>query len=342
MNQTRNYIRKSKKLKWIIDQKTIQVAQPQRKLPEIIPAVSNIVQTKRIFWYNDPHILSEAIMKLIKSKKQNSKVELVDLLTRHTGAANSQVFGVAFKELTNLKEYELVLRLHELMMSRNIKPTQQGYTSLLTCFVHTGTFEEALSFFKEMELSIQHVNVLLKVCASKQKFDFGMALFQSLQHMNPSNSDFTVPNYVEEQIKPFLKGLNTLKPDAHTFAELFQLLSQKKQRSNLNIATTNFQKAEEMANLDELCIGAYLNVLLQNQEPDIETEVLRVVKQHLGLPIKLDERITKKPVISPQIMVVLLRLATKMNHPKLGKHWYESSCQRSLESDEPVQMALCK
>ena len=268
----------------------------------------------REYWFNDPHLLAQQITRILKPSTQYSTKESVqkalDLVSRHTGASNAQVFGTAIKGLYDLKEYSKVWDLYKLMSTRKLEPTQQTFTLLIGSLIHLDfARKEKLKIAKmiqsEMEPSLIHFNSILKLYASLDCFEQGVELYLKMVEMNLI--------------------------DAYTCAEMFKLCrfstleSSVHSGKSLKIARNVLQKGQELKVLDERNVLLYLKYLLASNL-DIAQEFFRVCKLYFGLPTQMDKGLDKAIChmeMSMDQFTVILQTCSKIEYPALGIYWYE-------------------
>ena len=266
------------------------------------------------YWFNDPHLLAQQITRILKPSPQYSTKESVekaiDLVSRHTGASNAQVFGTAIKGLYGLKEYSKVWDLYKLMSTRKLEPTQQTFTLLIGSLIHLDFARKeklkiAKKILSEMEPSLIHFNSILKFYACMDCFEQGVELYLKMVGMN--------------------------LVDEYTCAELFKLCrfstfeSSVHRGESLKIARNVLQKGQELKVLDERNLLLYLKFLLASKV-DIAQEFFRVCKLYFGLPTQLEKGLDNAIChmeMSMDQFTVILQTCSKIEYPALGIYWYE-------------------
>jgi pentatricopeptide repeat protein len=88
--------------------------------------------TSKVKWrqiYSDPYLLSKRITGLIKSQKDGAQ-KAFELVNRHAGTCNKEVYGSMVSALAKEKKYTDMLKLYDIMIRRNRFLSPQGYTAI--------------------------------------------------------------------------------------------------------------------------------------------------------------------------------------------------------------------
>ncbi len=118
-------------------------------------AITNPNPNHIIYWFQDPYLLSDHIMKqgknilILGRKKSSSQVRaqitsfLDDLLSRHTGASNGIVFASSFSILLLARmHWDLMDYFYDLQKKRNIPLAPSGFILLLNALDRIGREQE--------------------------------------------------------------------------------------------------------------------------------------------------------------------------------------------------------
>ena len=74
------------------------------------PTQSESLSSDNLLWYNDPYLVSKKVSGLLQDAKNVN--EAIELVKRHKGASNAQVYGTLLKGMANLGLYSDVLKLY--------------------------------------------------------------------------------------------------------------------------------------------------------------------------------------------------------------------------------------
>ncbi|KAJ3078410.1 hypothetical protein HK102_004528, partial [Quaeritorhiza haematococci] len=107
-------------------------------------------------WFTDPYELAAYIQRLLAKALRRQQqdqfpnmyqqkpaddngpdvetrvLKAIELVTRHKGAANAEVYGTLLAGLTRLGRHELVWQIYKQMLARRLSPTPQAYTIILS------------------------------------------------------------------------------------------------------------------------------------------------------------------------------------------------------------------
>jgi hypothetical protein len=270
----------------------------------------------RMYWYSDPHLLSEAIEKIFKSPKGNTLPLVLDLIQRHSGAATAPVFGLVFRELLSMlnsssaeagitrtqgtvttkggrvdpDSQEIAPAFHQLLdwiLERKIVLTDQGKTSVLALLCELPSPHHPKEFLNINNST--HLALYFKYSSKKGSAAECIQLYQ----------DFIAKE----------------KPTLELCTGLMMVLAKKPSAEHWKFAKTVFRSLKEF---DSLFLTSYLQ-LLYPFEPLV---ALELIHEHYGYPK------THKESLQPgrfrmelPTLTVLLYVAAKLQYPRLAQRW---------------------
>jgi uncharacterized membrane protein YidH (DUF202 family) len=309
--------------------------------PQISGAIEKGSKQGRVYWYSDPHLLSEAIEKIFKSSRGNTLPIVLDLIERHSASTNAQVFGLVFKELLSL----LHSRKAESDSRLEARPNTQQRGLDTKSIVQV----DSEGNIKDISAAFHHLLSLLaerKITLTDQGKTSVLALLceiPSNQHpkdfLNENNSTHLALYFkyssrmgsTEECIPLYQNYVARETPNLELCTGFMMVLAKKPSAEHWKWAKSIFRSLEEY---DSLFLTSYLQ-LLYHFEPHI---ALELIHEHYGYPK------THKDSLRPArfkmelpTLTVLLYVAGKLQYPRLAQRWISLS---GLELDLIGKRAL--
>jgi hypothetical protein len=329
----RSFVTKRQRLQFILNRNGKSTSLP------IVPAkiVTKTMEPKkedkelrgpRMYWYTDPYLLGSAISKLFlhaESKGVQSTIVMVqDLVLRHKGASNAQVFGLIFKHLSELKKYKEVFEFYDIAKERRLSLTDQGVSSLLNALAFLDMDKQkkiklGKLIFDGSEKSPLHVSALLRVsttCYDQGGIEYGIRSYLELISKRESKTE-------EDHT------------DIQLYTSLFSLLAKKPSANNNSMAKSIFLDMERKKKVDDQLLAAYLNIL--SKSSSAPQEALSLIGKYLKYPTSHKEQPLEPKKITVEVLTILLYIAAKLQYPSLAQRWVDLA---NLEMDTACGLAL--
>ncbi|KAI9363394.1 hypothetical protein DFJ73DRAFT_810989 [Zopfochytrium polystomum] len=213
---------------------------------------------RRIEWYSDPFLLSQRIKVLVAGTSKDVE-DAMDLVDRHTGAANGPVYSALIHGLVARQKAVRALDYYHQMIARKVEPTPSTYCSVLQALFQlvketdqsdestlSSLFQRAVVLLESIpsdKINIYHVNTMLNICRRCSNVggqEFGWKTYMTTAHNLPPKrrnanmlpqlsetardaaDEFLVE---EETMSNAVTGWDRLTPDTRTITLALRLCS---------------------------------------------------------------------------------------------------------------------
>ncbi|TPX64127.1 hypothetical protein SpCBS45565_g06117 [Spizellomyces sp. 'palustris'] len=363
----RFFLRKADRLKFVINELALPKERRISKsdLPPLdIPSeVEADVPTEgeKLDWYNDPFYLRIRVEKLLKNGDEDTAVDLVD---RHRGAANAEVFGTLIAGLGRRGNYKKAVKAFREMRRRRIKPTPHAYTALLNAYAQSAygpldvtarsnCLRDARELWESMEdRTAVHVNAMLNVCtacSSEGGWDLGWDIYRKLvpekgqrdaQTPPPDVITFTIMLRMCAKLggNDGLDAAMRIWTDVRAILDRIQPAAAKKKGGKPKYGVRALA-------VDDRLLSALLLTCIRAEDKQRVVKGLEFVREYLDLSVDSDSPTTqqsnsRKISLNTPLLYHLIHLASRLREPALAVRWFKIASSRDVEPDEGVYSAL--
>ena len=288
----------------------------------------------KLQWFSDPYLLAA---KVTKSVKNAEYAEACQMVKRHTGAANAEVYGALFAALASKRQWQLALEMYEHMKTRKLQLTSKAVTTILGCIgqvtQNDGMYAEAVEVWEASEQNTIQANAMIKC----------------LSGFLPGSLQKALAIY-DRVLKGKSKNPKTRKtgPDLATFNTMLSLCAELDSGENgLVHGLPVWNKALELKRdrklqLDSALIRQLILIYIRCSDKAKAEEGIAIACRYFGLPSSLDSSSHSPEFpLCPKSLTVLLHLTARVRYPALGVRWFNIAVQeRGVEMDEGVVNAI--
>ncbi|KAI8614978.1 hypothetical protein BC830DRAFT_339534 [Chytriomyces sp. MP71] len=293
--------------------------------PRPMPAPESVASGgHRIEWFSDPFLLSDRIHTLLQHGGGH-RLYIENLVMRHKGAANTQVFGTLIAGMAKVDSV-LALKFFREMKARGLTPTPQTYTVVLMMYskqvnaaltssdLVKAHLADALNVWDEVKqsglASTIHLNSILTVCSTASKFG-GLQRAMEIYKEAIDNS---------AESKPF-------DVDIVTFTIMIRLLSSSR-KDPTTILETDFVNSGLRP--DEALVNAVLIYLNSTRITNDRRRLRAYAAAAFNLPLAPT---TKATYISTPILDLL---EANRDHMELSSQTLDVILRSVLKSRQPL------
>ncbi|KAJ3020879.1 hypothetical protein HKX48_009561 [Thoreauomyces humboldtii] len=315
-------------------------------------------------WYNDPYLLSEKIVKLLARDDPAEINEAMDLVDRHRGAANAQVYGALIAGLAKRGHYKLVLKCNRDMVKRRIVPTPQTHTALLNAFAQaaaspagdvasrTNRLADARRVWDEdlERPSTIHLNAMLKVCLACIAEGGEEVAWEIYRQSVPEDgskrpSDVPAPDiytitYMLRMCSDPSAVEGSLDNAMLVWKDALRLDRQERKNSCKSRSASDIKfgagggPAHRRFRIDAHAVSALLLCFIRASKREDVLGALPIVQEWLGLPLTAGVDATAAGItksfrparvdISTLLFGQLMHLASRLRDPDLALAWFSA------------------
>ncbi|KND04139.1 pentatricopeptide repeat domain-containing protein [Spizellomyces punctatus DAOM BR117] len=314
---------------------------------------------EKLEWYNDPFYLRVRVEKLLKNGDEDTAVDLVD---RHRGAANAEVFGTLIAGLGRRGNYKKAVKAFREMRRRRIKPTPHSYTALLNAYAQaaygpldatarSNCLRDARELWESMEdRTAVHLNAMLNVCtacSSEGGWDLGWNIYrESVPEKGQRDAQAPPPDVITFTImlrmcaklggNDGLDAAMRIWTDVRAVLDRIQPAAAKKKGGKSGVRALA---------VDDRLLSALLLTCIRAEDKLRVVKGLEFVDEYLDLPVDSDSPTTQqsnggKISLNTPLLYHLIHLASRLREPALAVRWFKIASSRDVPADEGVYSAL--
>ena len=287
-----------------------------------------INKEKKQLWFNDPYLLSKKVEEMMhdESKIPNA----IELVERHKGAGNGQVYAVLFKGLAQHNLASKAFGLYKKLKSVNRDIAPQGYTSLLNCLADSSSrpgsvhkehrLGEAQAIWNDLvidgkEITIYHVNALLKVCLETLDQGGWKQAWQLFENLD-----------MEKEYDPLYHSVHKIVPDVITYTMMIKIASKAEtiEGTNLGLQLWN-EVIEKGLKVDVPLLNAMIMLYINAPQDEVAQKGLELIESQFGFPISPNQepKLENKKAVGLHTLTLLVQYAKRLKMIELGVQWYK-------------------